>query len=118
VPAVRDHRWRRGRYTGPVRANRRAVVRRPLHVTNGRFRFHNGRYVAYHRPVIRRHYFNVRIRPQLIVEDYPPQYGYIWVRGNWSWNGREWIWSSGYYAPDPSIRVYYDDDSWDADENY
>lgn len=107
---VRDNRRR---YNGPVRANRRAISRRPLYVNNGRFTFHNGHTVVYSRPVIRERYYNVRVRPQIIVENYPAQYGYIWVQGNWSWNGYEWVWNQGYYAPDPSISVYYDDDSWD-----
>lgn len=67
----------------------------------------------YRRPVIRERYYNVRVRPQIIVENYPAQYGYIWISGNWSWNGYEWQWNDGHYAPDPSIEFYYDDDSWD-----
>jgi len=117
-PVVRDNRRYdrpvvRRRYTGPVRANRRVITRRPLYVNNGTFRFHNGRTVVYRRPVITRRYYNVHVRPQVIVEDYPAQYGYIWIAGSWNWNGYEWQWTSGHYEADPSIDVYYDDDSWD-----
>ena len=120
-PVVRDNRRydRRPRYTGPVRANRRVIDRRPIYVTDGRIRFHNGRTVVYNRPVIRQRYYDVRVRPQIIVENYPPQYGYIWVSGSWNWNGVEWVWTSGHYAPDPSISIYYDDDSYDVyDDGY
>lgn len=111
---VRDNRsYSRPRYTGPIRANRRVIERRPLYVSSGRFTFHNGRTVVYNRPIIREHYYDFRIRPQIVVENYPAQYGYIWVSGNWSWNGYEWVWASGHYEPDASINVYYDDDSWD-----
>jgi len=51
------------------------------------------------RPVIREHYYNYGYRPSLIVEDYGPRPGYIWVRGHWGWNGVEWIWTPGYYDP-------------------
>ena len=116
---VRDNR--RGRYNGPVRADRRRIERvRQLRPRDGRFYFHGGRTVVYNRPVIRERYYNVRVRPQVIVESYPSQHGYIWVSGNWSWNGYEWVWNSGHYAPDPSISVYYDDDSYDGgfDDGY
>ena len=122
---VRDHRnnrrdtirtnRRHNRYNGPIRANRRAVTRHnQLRHTNGRFTFHNGRTYNYVRPVIRNRYYDVRVRPQVIVENIPAQYGYIWVSGNWSWTGREWSWNDGYYAPDPEFSVYYDDDSYDC----
>jgi len=118
-PVVRDNRYRDNRpvvrrhYTGPIRANRRVITRRPLYVNNGRFVFHNGRSVYYRRPVINRHYYDVRFRPQVIVEDYPAQYGYIWISGAWNWDGREWAWTGGHYEPDPAFEVYYDDDSWE-----
>jgi hypothetical protein len=113
-----DRRDRRKRYRGAVRANRRAVTRARLYQSNGSFRFHNGRTVVYRRPVITRRYVDYRVRPQVIVENYPAQYGYIWVSGSWAWNGSEWTWNSGHYAPDPAIRVYYDDDSYDVDDEY
>ncbi len=119
-PVVRDNRgYRRQRYSGPVRANRRVIDRRPLYVSGNSFRFHNGRTVVYSRPIIRQRYYDVRVRPQIIVENYPSQYGYVWVSGAWGWNGGEWQWNSGHYAPDPSINVYYDDDSYDvSDDGY
>ena len=117
-PVVRDARYRRQRYNGPVRANRRVITRRPLYVSNGNFRFHNGRTVVYTRPVIRQRYYDVRVRPQIIVENYPAQYGYIRVSGNWNWNGGEWVWSSGHYEPDPGISHYYDDGSYEISAEY
>ncbi|HET9619775.1 MAG TPA: hypothetical protein VFP84_00315 [Kofleriaceae bacterium] len=51
------------------------------------------------RPVIRERYYNRWHRPALIVEDYGPRPGYVWVRGHWGWNGGEWIWTPGYYNP-------------------
>jgi hypothetical protein len=125
-PVVRDHRDRddrrvvrdnrrdnRRRYQGPVRANRRVIDRRPIYVNNGRFVFSGGVSRTYSRPVIRQHYYDMRIRPQIIVESYPAQSGYIWVNGQWSWGGNEWTWVSGHYEADPSFTVYYDDGSWE-----
>jgi hypothetical protein len=54
------------------------------------------------RPVIREHYYNYGYRPSLIVEDYGARDGYIFVRGNWQWNGYEWIWQPGHYEVDPA----------------
>jgi hypothetical protein len=54
------------------------------------------------RPVIREHYYNYGYRPSLIVEDYGPRDGYIFVRGDWQWNGYEWIWQPGHYEVDPA----------------
>ncbi len=116
-PQSSNRGYRRPRYTGPVRANRRVIDRRPLYVNNGNFRFHNGRSIVYNRPVIRQRYYDVRVRPQIIVENYPAQYGYVWVQGSWGWSGGEWQWNSGHYAPDTSINVYYDDDSYDVNDD-
>ena len=106
---VRDHRESR-----PVVVRERHVVtRQPIYVNNGRYVFHGGVSRAYVRPVIRERYYNVRMRPTLIVENYDPVPGYVWVRGHWQWNGYEWIWGSGYYAPDARVRVYYDDGTYE-----
>ena len=51
------------------------------------------------RPVIRARYYNYNVRPGLIVEEYGPRTGYVWVRGGWQWNGVEWIWYPGHYQP-------------------
>ncbi len=117
-PVVRDNRaYSRPRYTGPVRANRRVIERRPLYVSNDRFTFHNGHTVVYTRPVIREHYYSYRTRPQIIVESYPSQDGYLWIGGGWNWDGREWLWGSGHYEADPSYGAYYDDGSYDVELN-
>jgi hypothetical protein len=100
-------------YRGPVRANRRVYTRNTVYVNNGYYNFGGGRSVVYRRPVINRRYYDFRVRPTVIVENYPTQPGYIWVSGHWNWNGGEWVWIGGHYAPDPAIRNYYDDGSWD-----
>ncbi|HET9990271.1 MAG TPA: hypothetical protein VFQ65_17190 [Kofleriaceae bacterium] len=53
------------------------------------------------RPMIREHYYNYGYRPSLIVEDYGARDGYFFVRGDWQWNGYEWIWMPGHYEVDP-----------------
>ena len=80
---VRDHGWRGGGRV-VVHDNRGYGYRRPIYVN---------------RPVIRERYYSYRHRPAVIVEDYGPRSGYVWVRGHWAWNGYEWMWSPGYYNP-------------------
>jgi hypothetical protein len=86
----------------------RVVHRRPVYVNNGYYQFNNGYRYRYARPVIRHRYHDVRVRPQVIVENYQPVAGYVWVAGQWQWNGAEWIWVSGHYAIDPSYNASYD----------
>jgi hypothetical protein len=76
----------RGVYRAPM-----SVVRRPIYVQ---------------RPVIQYRYFNYAQRPAIIAESYPPMTGYIWVAGQWQWNGYEWIWQPGHYQPDPAYDAY------------
>lgn len=102
----------RHRYRDRVR-----VVRRPVYVNNGYFRFNNGYQRRYVRPVIRQRYYHYQYRPQIIVENYDPVPGYIWVQGRWDWNGYEWIWVSGHYAPDPNYQYDYNQ-SYQYDYNY
>jgi len=114
VAGDRDNRSQPKRVNRPAqRSNRRAIARRPVHVNNGHFVFHNGIRRTYTRPVIQTRYYNVRYRPQLIVENYAPVPGYIWVRGSWAWTGREWNWNGGHFAPDMQYSNYYDDGSYD-----
>ena len=86
--------------------------RRPVFVSNGRFSFGNDRYVSYRRPVINYHYRNYYQRPALIVENYDPMPGYIWVAGAWNWNGYEWLWTDGHYDVDTSYDDTYYDNSY------
>lgn len=121
---VRDHRHRE-----PVRVERRGnfyrdrdyrrhrVERRPVYVNNGRYVFHGGVSRAYHRPVIRHRYYDYRYRPQIIVENYDPVPGYLWVQGSWNWNGYEWVWTSGYWMPDSNYDNSYYDNSYDNYDN-
>jgi hypothetical protein len=104
--ADRDHRRgdsRRGDRGGVTIRNPRDPVwhqrdrrvqhrqyRRPVHVRNGYYQFDNGRRYRYSRPVIRQRYFDYRVRPRIIVENYQPVAGYVWVPGQWQWNGYEW----------------------------
>jgi len=99
-------------YTGRVSPNRRVYTRTHVHVTNGHYRFHDGTSFQYRRPIINRRYYDFRVRPTVIVENYPARGGYIWTSGHWNWNGSEWNWIGGHYAPDPAIQTYYDDGSW------
>lgn len=80
-----DYRWR---------------DRRPVYASSNRFVFANGYTRYYNRPVIRHRYTDYRYRPSLIVENYDPVEGYIWVPGNWSWDGYQWNWVGGHYEVD------------------
>lgn len=111
-PRVRDY----SRYRN---YNRVRVDRRPVYVNNGRFVFHGGYYKPYRRPVINYRYYDYRVRPQIVVENYDPVPGYIWVQGQWHWSGYEWIWQSGHYAPDPNwSQPYYNDSYYDNSSYY
>jgi len=98
-PVVRDHR------AGPRPGPSRVVVRehrggpRVTHVrvTNGRYVFPGGVVRVYKRPKVRR-YYDINVRPAVIVEAYDPVPGYVWVSGGWSWGGAEWIWTPGYWS--------------------
>ena len=89
------------------------MTRRPVYVNDGRFVFSSGVSRSYQRPVIYTRYYNARVRPRIIVENYPSEPGYIWVSGGWTWIGSEWQWGGGHYAPDPQYSTYYDDGSYD-----
>lgn len=79
--------WDRGYNHGGYYRGGYSVVRRPIYVR---------------RPYIRERYFDYRIRPRIIVENYAPMTGYYWVNGQWSWDGYEWTWQAGHYEPDPN----------------
>jgi hypothetical protein len=135
--AFADH-YRRGEFRGDFRAgagvsirnphdriwtqrDHQRVYRRPVYINNGYYQFRNGSRYRYERPVIHRRYYDYRVRPQIVVENYQPVYGYNWVPGQWQWNGYEWIWTSGYYANDPSCDHGYNDgynDSYDDGVRY
>lgn len=101
---VRDHRAPAPVYHGGgggggavVRDHRGPAVSH-VRVSNGRYMFPGGVVRTYRAPVIRTHYYDMRMRPPLIVESYEPVAGYAWVGGGWTWGGREWIWAPGYWA--------------------
>lgn len=85
---VRDHR-------GPSHGHHRG---NHVRVARGRYVFPGGVVRVYKRPVIRTRYYDVRVRPPLIVEAYDPVPGYVWMSGGWTWGGGEWVWTPGYWA--------------------
>jgi hypothetical protein len=88
----------------------RNVVRRPIYANrDGRFSFGGGYQRPLYRPSINYHYRTYAQRPALIVENYDAVPGYVWVAGDWSWNGYEWLWTSGHYEADVSYDTSYDD---------
>ena len=111
-PVIRDHRGGGGgggdrvvvrdhRGGGPVYHEGHGPVmheRARVHMSGGRYVFPGGVVRVYHRPVIREHYYNVRMRPAVIVENYDPVPGYVWMSGSWNWGGAEWVWTPGYWA--------------------
>lgn len=122
----RHDRWERrdnSRYSGGTRVyvtdrrdrgyyrHDRVVRSRPV-FRNNTFYFDGGYHRVYRAPVIRYRYRNYYQRPAVIVENYDPVPGYIWIAGNWQWNGYEWIWINGHYEVDASYEVdanyYYD----------
>jgi hypothetical protein len=71
-----------------------------VHVANGRYVFPGGVVRTYRHPHIHERYYDVHVRPPLVVEAYDPVPGYLWVGGSWRWGGREWMWTPGYWAAD------------------
>lgn len=51
---------------------------------------HATRHTDYHR------------RPALIAENHSDVRGYVWIDGQWAWNGYEWNWQPGRYEIDPA----------------
>src|SRR5689334_22832637 len=94
---VRDHRGG----GGPVVVRGGGPRVRYVRVTNGRYMFPGGVVRVYKRPKVRR-YYDMHVRPAVIVEQYDPVPGYIWVSGGWSWGGAEWVWTPGYWSVEAS----------------
>ena len=44
------------------------------------------------------HYRNVRLRPALRQEHFEYRRGFNFIRGEWKWNGYEWVWIPGHYV--------------------
>jgi hypothetical protein len=44
------------------------------------------------------HFRDVNIRPEYRYESWHPIAGYNWHRGDWVFNGVEWIWTPGWYV--------------------
>jgi hypothetical protein len=98
-----DRRVDRSRYNGGVRVTRSRPTFR-----NNTFYFAGGHSRVYNRPVIRHRYRNYYQRPTIIVENYDPVPGYVWVAGQWNWNGYEWMWINGHYEVDANYDGYGD----------
>jgi hypothetical protein len=82
-----------------VRDHRAASPRvKHVRVNGGRYVFPGGVVRVYKRPVIRTHYRDRYVRPAIIVEQYDPVPGYVWVSGGWAWGGGEWVWNPGYWS--------------------
>ncbi|MFN0252024.1 MAG: hypothetical protein ACKV2T_34425 [Kofleriaceae bacterium] len=107
-----DRRVDRSHWNGGVRVHRTRPTFR-----NNMFYFSGGHSRAYHRPVIRYRYRDYYRRPAIIVENYDPVPGYVWIAGQWSWNGYEWMWVNGHYDLDANYDDYGDGyyDSYDDD---
>jgi hypothetical protein len=103
-PVVRDHRGPSGpvvhdrREGGVVVRDRRGPRVEHVRMNGGRYVFRGGVVRTYRRPVIREHYYNVHVRPAIVVEQYDPVPGYMWVHGDWAWGGSEWVWQPGYWS--------------------
>lgn len=110
----RGDRWR-GNDRRWERRDRVRVVRQRPTFRDNRFYFSGGVYRTYQRPVINVRYRDYYRRPALVVENYAPVPGYIWMQGNWSWNGYEWIWMPGHYEVDQN---YYEDYSYSSEADY
>ena len=35
--------------------------------------------------------------PEIRVERYDSRPGFVWVSGNWNWDGGQWVWVNGHY---------------------
>ncbi|MDB4958818.1 MAG: hypothetical protein JWO36_6387 [Myxococcales bacterium] len=93
-----------------VTPNRGYENRRPVIVNRGFDRDRGERFerrpIYVNRPAIGYRYYNYYQRPSLLVENYAPVVGYIWIEGAWNWGGSEWIWQPGHYEPDPAYSGY------------
>lgn len=78
---------------------------RPVY-RNNRFYFDGGVTRVYRRPVIRQRYTNYYQRPAILIENYDPMPGYIWIAGHWNWSGYEWTWVPGHYEVDVNYYRY------------
>lgn len=61
------------------------------------------------RPVVTDEVVVVRSRPpvdRIESPGFPPDGGYVWVRGRWVMTSRGWAWRSGHWAPSRSGHVY------------
>jgi hypothetical protein len=95
---VRDHRGGGGGGRAVVRDHRSGPRVKHVRMNGGRYYFPGGVVRTYKRPVIHAHYRNRAVRPAIIIEQYDPVPGYVWIGGGWTWGGAEWVWSPGYWS--------------------
>jgi hypothetical protein len=43
-------------------------------------------------------YFERSVRPERRFERFEARRGFRFIRGEWTWNGYEWIWAPGHYV--------------------
>jgi len=115
-----DNRWRGNdnrRYDNRTRVR---VVRERPSFRGNRFYFSGGTYREYHRPVINVRYRDYYRRPALIVENYDPMPGYLWIQGSWNWTGYEWSWVPGHYEVDQNYQddAYYESPGFSASATF
>lgn len=114
-----NRRYDNRRYDNRRFNDRRVVVQRARPTfRNNRFYFTGGYYRPYTRPVINVRYRDYYQRPQILVENYAPVPGYVWVRGHWHWDGYEWQWTPGRYEVDQSYSGGYYDGTYDNGSYY
>jgi hypothetical protein len=49
---------------------------------------------------------------RVVVRPMAPQQGYVWVEGNWNWNGAQWVWADGYWTA-PRVGYTYAQPRWE-----
>lgn len=99
--------------------NRVVTVQRQRPVyRNNRFYFNGGFNRAYQRPVFTTRYRDYYRRPALVVENYEPVTGYLWIQGTWNWDGYEWQWVPGHYEVDSAYQDTYYNDGYNNNDGY
>src|SRR5687767_3370379 len=73
-----DNRRYDNSYRRDYRRDYRYSDRRAVRHYNGHYVFNGGHRVTYRRPYISRRYYDYRVRPVILVENYDTVPGYIW----------------------------------------
>lgn len=89
-------------FGGPNRSGTGYQGVAPVYANRGTFRFSGGFTRPLIRPRVNARYTSYNQRPAPVAQNYQSVAGYIWIAGQWQWNGYEWIWQDGHYEPDPA----------------